>query len=264
VIVTVAHQKGGVGKTTTSVFLAHALAEATGTRCALIDADPHASASLWAQRAAESGHPWSVPVLAQPTSKLNVLVPGASNVVIDTPPADLDIFTAAIGVADLVLVPTSASALDLFRVHVTVDAAAHSGKPVAVLLTRTRRTRSVAMAEESLRSAGVRVLRTHIALREALAMAFGQPVRQLHGYDLATAELLDALPDQPYSVEAVRQRAAHAWAGHRRPLPAGPHQAGLGKHRSPEDPARSAPIGPNDDELIQRLKTSLARLAVQK
>jgi hypothetical protein len=63
-------------------------------------------------------------------------------------------------------------------------------------------------------------------------MAFGQPVRSLHGYDLVAAELLGALPDQPYSVEAVRQRVAPV-----------------------------ASLGPNDDELIARLKTSMARLA---
>lgn len=264
-IVTVANRKGGVGKTTASVFIAHALAEATGAPCALIDADPQASAAQWAQLAAESGHPLSVPVLAQPTSRLEVMVPGAPNVVIDTPPADLDIVAAAINLADFVLVPTSASALDLSRVQVTVDAAVRSGKPAAVLLTRTRRTRSVGWAEESLRSAGVRVLRTHIPLREALAMAFGHPVRQLHGFELATAELLGLLPDQPYSVEAVRQRSGHMCTDYRKPLsPARPQRAGLMEYRSPQAPVRSGPIGLGDDEIIQRLKTSMARLTPQK
>jgi hypothetical protein len=83
-----------------------------------------------------------------------------------------------------------------------------------------------------LRGAGLQLLRTHVPLREALAMAFGQPVRLLHGYDLVAAELLGALPEQPYSVEAVRQRVAPV-----------------------------ASLGPNDDELIARLKTSMARLA---
>ena len=263
-IVAVANLKGGVGKTTTSVFVAHALAEATGARCELIDADPQASAVEWAKRAAAAGHPLSVPVLAEPASRLAVMVPGAPNVVIDTPPADLDIVAAAVGLADLVLVPTSTSALDLSRVQLTVDAATHRGKPAAVLLTRTRRTRSVATSEESLRSAGVRVLRTHIPLREALAMGFGQPVRQLHGYELATAELLGALPDQPYSVEAVRQRAGRNWASYRKPPSPRPQAAGLGQHRSPRAPLRLGPIDPGEDEIIQQLKASMARLAMPK
>jgi chromosome partitioning protein len=262
VIVTVANLKGGVGKTTTSVFVAHALAEARGA-CALIDTDPQACVTEWAKRAAAAGRPLSVPVLTAPVSRLADLIPDAPNVVIDTPAADLDAAAGAIRLADLVLVPTSTSALDLSRVQLTVDAAANSGKPAAVLLTRTRRTRSVATSEESLRSAGVRVLRTHIPLREALAMSFGQPVRQLHGYELAIAELLGALPEQPYSLAAVRQRAGGASADDRTP-PAPRLQPGPRQHSaSPVRPRpRPWPIGPAEDEIVQQLKASMARLAI--
>ena len=264
-IVTVANQKGGVGKTTSAVFLAHALVEATGARCTILDADPQASAARWAELAAERGRPLAVPVLARPTHRLAENLPITSNVVIDTPPADPDIVAAAIDVADVVLVPTSTSALDLSRLAATIDVATRSGTPAAVLLTRTRRTRSVGATEERLRSAGVRLLRTHIALREALAMCFGHPVRQLHGYELVTAELLDAMPEQPYSVEAVRQRAGLTLGRHHQTRAPHPHWAGLGELRAPRpSPAPSAtpaPVGLNDEELIQRLKASMARLA---
>jgi chromosome partitioning protein len=263
VIVTVANLKGGVGKTTTSVFLAHALAEATGAPCTLVDTDPQASAAEWGKRATEAGRPLRTPVLAEPASRLPVIVPGAPNVVIDTPSSDLEAVAAAIRVSDLVLVPTSTSALDLSRVRLTVDAATRWGRPVAVLLTRTRRTRSVATSEQSLRSAGVRVLRTHIPLREALALSFGQPLHQLHGYELATAELLGALPDQPYSVEAVRLRVDRSRTGERKPCPPA---ASLGAHRAPQASFRSAPIGtgPAEDEIVQRLKASMARIAMPR
>jgi chromosome partitioning protein len=262
VIITVASQKGGAGKTTTSIFLAHALAEATGARCALIDADPQASAAQWAQLAARAGTPLAVPVLARPTPGLATMLPGVPHTVIDTPPADPDIMLAAIGVADFVLIPTSASALDLSRVQGTVDAAKRSGKQSAVLLNRTRRTRSVGAAVENLRAAGVHVLGTHIPLREALAMAFGLPVRQLHGYDLATAELLGELPEQPYSVEAVRQRAG--WANYHEPPARHAERAVLPAREGATAALRSAPSGPNDDEIVQRLKTSMARIAIQR
>jgi hypothetical protein len=200
-------------------------------------------------------------VLAQPTPHLTA--PETPHVVIDTPPAHAEIVDAAISLADIVLVPTSASPLDLSRVQVTLDAAARVGTPAAVLLTRTRRTLSVGAAEEELRGAGHRVLRTHIPLRESLAMAFGQPVRQLHGFELATAELLGGLPEQPYSVEAVRQRVGHAPAAYRRPQPR-PDRSGVADHLPRRPAPRPARISLNDDEMIQRLKASMARLANQK
>lgn len=266
-IVTVANRKGGVGKTTTSVFVAHALAEATGARCVIVDADPQASAARWAQLAADAGRPLAVPVFARPSARLDAMVPDAPHVVIDTPPADPDILSAAINVADIVLVPTSTSSLDLSRVQMAVGAAARRGKPAVVLLNRTRRTRSLGTAEDDLRNAGIRVLRTHIPLREAVAMAFGQPVRQLHGFDLATAELLGALPEQPFSVDAVRERAGHGLAEYRKPLPSVSDLAdlpGLGKHRAPQAPPPPRPTGFNEDEIVQRLQRSMARLATQR
>lgn len=258
-IVTVANLKGGVGKTTSSVYLAHALAQSTGERCAVIDADPQASAAQWAKAAADAGRPLAVPVLAQPTTRLAKMVHGAPNLVIDTPPAYSDALDAAIRVADFVVVPTSSSAMDLSAIRTTVNAARRIGKPSAVLLTRTRRTRSVAGAVDTLRAEGIRVLETHIPLREALAMAFGQRVRQLHGYELATAELLGALPVRPYTVAAVRQRTVAVPAIRRRPLP--PPVISLDEHRN--QPA-TGPTGFDDDELVQRLKRSMARLATQQ
>ena len=237
--VAVANRKGGVGKTTTAVFLAHALADATGSPGALVDADPQGSAMEWARRAADAGRGLAVPVFAQPTRRL--VLPEAPNVVIDTPPGDADIVAAAIDLADIVLVPTSPSALDLSQVQVAVETATRNGKPVAALLTRTRRTRSVAGAEESLQALGVPVLRTRIPLRESLAMAFGRPVRELHGYDLVSSELLGRLADRPYSVAAVRERAA-----------------------APPAPQPSVQvIGFGDDELMQRLRSSMARLTAR-
>lgn len=237
-IVAVASRKGGVGKTTTAMFLAHALAAVTRTPSAVIDADPQGSAVEWARRAAAAGRALAVPVFAQPTSRL--VLPEAPNVVIDTPPGDLGIVAAAIGLAELVLVPTSSSALDLSQVQGAVDAARRAGKQAAALLTRTRRTRSVAEAEANLRDLGVPVLKTRIALRESLAMAFGRPVGELHGYDLVGAELLGSLAEQPYSVAAVRDRLAAA----------------------PPRPVRA--IGFDDDDLLLRLKSSMARLTAQR
>ena len=262
-IVVVANLKGGVGKTTSSMFLAHALAETTRARCVVIDADPQGSATQWGKIAADAGRPLAVPVLAQPTARLAKMAHSAPHVVIDTPPAHSDALDAAISVADLVVIPTSPSSLDLSCIERTVGAARRLGKTAVVLLTRTRRTRSVATAEESLRALGVRVLNTHIPLREAVAMGFGERVRQLHGYDLVMAELLGALPMQPYSVEAVRQRAEMPAARRYAPLEPQPRVISLGDQRPPPSAADSFRSAFDDDDLVKRLQSSMARLAAQ-
>jgi chromosome partitioning protein len=248
VIVVVANGKGGVGKTTTAIFVAHALLRATGEACTLIDADPQASAARWARLAAGTGKALEVTVRERPSTRLAALATGTgtANVVIDTPPGSPEILAAAIDVADLVLVPTSPSALDISVTRQTLDTVTASGTQFAVLLTRTRRTKSVGGAEAELLDAGAKVLSTHIPLREGLAMAFGRPVRELHGYDLAVAEILGYLPEQPYSVEAVQERV------NRRPMPL------------PRPVSRPRPTGRewtfDDDALIAQLRTSVARL----
>lgn len=259
-IVTVANRKGGVGKTTTSVFVAHALARATGTPCALVDADPQGSVTRWARVAAAAGTPLGVEVRQQLPARPRSLAP---TVVIDTPPDDSELVAAAVELADIVLVPTSASALDLSVVTSTLDLAARVGTPSAVLLNCTRRTRSVATAEQTLKDAGARLLQTHIPLREALAMAFGRPVRELHGFDLAVAEVLGALPEQPYSVEAVRRRSAdRSRTGAHQPISLRPHMSTRrDDRRAPQLSLEPGAIGLGDDEIIERLKVSVARLA---
>ena len=52
--VAVMNEKGGSGKTTTTINLAAVLAE-RGFRCLVVDLDPQASASLWLGRGREPG-----------------------------------------------------------------------------------------------------------------------------------------------------------------------------------------------------------------
>lgn len=97
-IITVTNLKGGVGKTTTAVYLAHAMS------AALVDADPQSSAAEWASVARDDGTPLNVPVIALPTANLAGRLPAAAHVVIDTPPGNLSIVSAAIEAADVVVV----------------------------------------------------------------------------------------------------------------------------------------------------------------
>jgi chromosome partitioning protein len=187
-IVTVANVKGGVGKTTAALMLGHVMP------ATVVDADPQGSAIAWAEAAAEAGSPLRTPVVSLPTPRLAGRLPAAEHLVIDTPPGDLAIITAAIGIADVVLVPTASSALDMTRVWATLDLAAQAGKSAVVLLSRVRvGTRSAAVAAEALAEEGVRVLAARIPLREGLALAFGDPISLTYGYEDVAAELMEGI-----------------------------------------------------------------------
>ena len=184
-IVTVANVKGGVSKTTTSLYLAHAL------KATLVDADSQGSAIGWSEAAQAAGTPLEFPVVSLPTPRLAERLPLARHIVIDTPPGDLKIIRAAVAAADVVLIPTGATALDLIRVWHTLDIARESGTRAVVLLCRVRaNTRAPQEAVEALKDENVTVLATRIPLREALAFAYGEPIGADYGYADAAAELL--------------------------------------------------------------------------
>lgn len=67
-------------------------------------------------------------------------------------------------------------------------------RPFAMLLTKVRRgTRSVGSVRQALVGMGVPVLAAEVPLREALALAFGQPVTRLGPYEPVVAECRELL-----------------------------------------------------------------------
>lgn len=120
-IITLASLKGGSGKTSLSVHLAHSIALA-GRRCLLVDADPQASASTWAS-ARDDKPPFSVVGMARATlhKELPDLMEGYDHAVIDTPPRTSKLTGAAIVASDLVLIPLKPSSYDVWAVGETVE-----------------------------------------------------------------------------------------------------------------------------------------------
>lgn len=187
-VISVVHTKGGVGKTTSAVFLATAAAQ-RGRRVALIDADPQGSASEWAADAAAGGDPLPFPVSA---AGRPLIVPDVDLAIIDTPPGTAAVVEDAIEAADLVLVPSGASPLDVRRVWPTLQITAH--RPTAVLLTGIDlRTRLADEVRQLLDDEGVPVVVTPIVRREAVRRAYGTTPTYLHGYDDVLTELVEAL-----------------------------------------------------------------------
>jgi chromosome partitioning protein len=132
-------QKGGVGKTTLATALAVA-ADLDGKSVALFDLDPQASACFWADRRKASGKGETPVVRDVNYNRLpHVLTAmeqaGCDLVVLDCPPVHRDIADEAIKVADMVLIPTRAEALDIRAMTQTVRLVQQMNKRPSVVLT---------------------------------------------------------------------------------------------------------------------------------
>ena len=122
-IVVVAALKGGVGKTTTTVYLS-AVAASNKRTATVVDADPQASAADWIENADDEGFE-RVTLVEAPTERL--LTKALSRIgeedvaVVDTPPGNERLLAKAIDVADVVIVPTRIGGVETARVEAVLD-----------------------------------------------------------------------------------------------------------------------------------------------
>jgi chromosome partitioning protein len=191
--IAVTNLKGGTGKTTTSIYLATALAK-TG-RTLLIDADPQGSSQSWASMA--ETFPFPVISLAVPTihRDLPEIAVGYDHVVIDTPPGHEAIVRSALMAVDKAVVPIPPALLDVDRLQPTLDLimelAPLNDLDVHVILTKVRKgTRTAAQTRTLLEDMGFPVLVTEIPLREAYVTSFGDALTSAMAYTDALDEML--------------------------------------------------------------------------
>ena len=110
--------KGGVGKTTSAIGTAEALAR-LGHTVTVRDADPSGAATLWAHKALSAGRP--LPFGVEVVNRFTVAAPAEEEwVLIDTPPLQTDLVEAAVDAADLVLLVTTTGPIDLERMLETI------------------------------------------------------------------------------------------------------------------------------------------------
>ncbi|MFO1538010.1 MAG: AAA family ATPase [Actinomycetota bacterium] len=118
--IVVAALKGGVGKTTTSIYLA-ALAAAARKDVLVVDADPQGSAADWIE-SAEDPALERVALVEAPTERLLAkALAGATPeqvVVVDSPPGNERIIGHALEQADVVVIPTRVGGVEWPRVDV--------------------------------------------------------------------------------------------------------------------------------------------------
>jgi cellulose biosynthesis protein BcsQ len=201
-VIAVANLKGGSAKTTTSAFVAHALAEA-GLSVLVVDADPQGSSLRWGESAG-----WSIPVVGMPVRTLHSQLLGIGGdrdvIVIDTPPLDSQagIVASAMRAATVVVVPAAPTPIEIERLP-AVRAALDDVGPLrpdghppaaAVLLTRTvARAASTTAWRQALASDGWRILAAEIARLEMFSQAYGDPITGATdtAYGAAAVEILD-------------------------------------------------------------------------
>ncbi|QBJ01122.1 ParA-like dsDNA partitioning protein [Mycobacterium phage Arissanae] len=186
--ISIIHTKGGVGKTTTAMYLATA-AWLRNIDCVLVDADRQGSATEWAVRAASKRIVMPFEVVRD--EKLSNL-PERDLVIIDTPPGTAHSIQAAIDVSDLVIVPCGPSPMELERVWPTLEITAHV--PTVVLLTQVDlRAKLWERTLGALEEGNAVVFDNVIPIRQSVKKAFGTVPVDLNGYSDVLEELLPVM-----------------------------------------------------------------------
>ena len=138
VVITVAQQKGGAGKTTLAANLAAALAE--GARVAVLDIDPQRSLARW--HALRVAQPKAVAITLSDLAgwrlpaEIDRLRRAHDVLIVDSPPQIDTDARIAIRAADLVLVPLQPSPPDLWAAEGTLKLARDEGRLSRLLLNR--------------------------------------------------------------------------------------------------------------------------------
>jgi chromosome partitioning protein len=117
--IVVSNVKGGVGKTTTTIYLAAAAVERGWEPVTVIDADRQGSSAEWIEESPIEG----VELVEAPSERTMARALAAHDglAVVDTPPGDERIVRAAMDGADAVVIPTRAGGVEYSRVVATLD-----------------------------------------------------------------------------------------------------------------------------------------------
>lgn len=186
-------QKGGAGKTTIAVHLA-AAAELAGHAALVFDTDPQATASQWANWRGDK----PPEVIESSPNTLATKVEavrkgGAEFIVIDTPPHADSAASAAMQLADLILIPCRPSAFDLAAIQTTARLVQMFRKPAYVLFTAgsPNAPKLYTEATDAAGAFGLKAVPIHIADRAAFrhAVADGRTAMEIEPTGKAADEI---------------------------------------------------------------------------
>ncbi len=202
-VVSVVEEKGGVGKTTTSMSLAAICAEAS--RTLVVDVDPQGSASWWASNAGDR-LPFDFTTEADPGVLGTVRDTAAEHydvVIVDTPGSleGRQILGTVLANSDYVIVPTEPAALAVEPLIRTVrTVVAPSGVPYRVLVNKVD-GRALGMRNDAFAMLDAQGIRR-----------FKASTRQLsaHAYAPAQGIVVTQYSRDRYSIEAAGEYRAVA------------------------------------------------------
>ncbi len=242
-IVAITNQKGGSGKTTTSMSLAADLG-LRGLRVLVVDADPQSSATRWYAMSPESRPvPATVVNLAEARDKIGKTIKDHLEnyelIVIDCPPnLESPITLSVMLLADLAIAPIIPSAIDTWATEkllgvVSMARAHNDGLLVRAMLNQVRGTAlAKAIAADLSEDPALELLPVHLSLRTAFgeAAALGLPVHFTD--DHRAIEEVSALGDEVLQLLEMKSPGP-AFVP---PPPAA--RPGSGGKKSPQKPAK--------------------------
>lgn len=185
-VIAIIGQKGGTGKTTTTLGLAVAAAQA-GLPTAVLDLDPQTNAANWKDRreaenpAVESIQPGRLRQTLKAAEDA-----GAAFVFIDTPGKSDTAAIEAARVADLVLIPVRPQIFDLETLSAVRDAIRVAGSPPAYVVLNGIHPTATRSPDQQ---------------REVIAEAFGLPVAPVHLSHRAAYAEAPAIGKTPQEIE---------------------------------------------------------------
>jgi chromosome partitioning protein len=177
-VITVAQQKGGAGKTTLAANLASALAG--HRKVALLDIDPQRSLSRWQKIRLDQGAKFPEIGFSDPSGwrlqgELDRLARDYDVVVIDSPPVIDSDAKIAIRAASLVLIPLQPSMPDLWAAEATLKLCAQEKRPVRIVMNRVSATSKLRdEILKALEESGQQALQSSLGNRAAYAQAFAK------------------------------------------------------------------------------------------
>ncbi len=190
--IVIASQKGGSAKTTLAAHLA-VQAERSGDSPAwLIDTDKQATLTMWHdRREAETPGLFEVALPRLPQALMQLDTDGAAYCFIDTPPSVSEQSAAAVGLADLVLIPVRPSPNDLWAAADTVALVKDAGKPFLFVITQAKPQASITAQAIAALSQHGRVAQAFIADRVpyAVAMTDGRTAQEIGSRSPAADEI---------------------------------------------------------------------------